>query len=93
MLTPPATVGAIAMHNASRLLLTAGVICGVLGVTWHKGLLAVTGVVLLMAGLLLRSLAPRAPLADVERPHFGPTTVASTMPGHGGRPLDMTPRD
>lgn len=81
------------MRDAARLLLTAGLICGVLGVTWHKGLLAVTGVVLLFAGLMLRSLAPKAPLGEPERPRFGPTTVASTLPGDPGRPLDMTPRD
>jgi hypothetical protein len=81
------------MRDASKLLLAAGLICGVLGIFWHKGLLAVTGVVLLIAGLLVRSLAPRLaePPAQLERPRFGPTSVAS-MPGGSGRPFD-TPRD
>jgi uncharacterized iron-regulated membrane protein len=82
------------MRDASKLLFAAGLICGVLGVAWHVGLLAVTGVVLLIAGLLVRSLAPRPvePPSDVERPRFGPTSVASTVPGGGARSFDP-PRD
>jgi membrane-bound ClpP family serine protease len=82
------------MRDASKLLLAAGLICGVMGIVWHMGLVAVTGVVMLIAGLLVRSLAPRPAQtsSDVERPRFGPTSVASTVPGGGGRPFDA-PRD
>jgi hypothetical protein len=80
------------MSSATKLLFTAGLICGALGVAWSKGLLAVLGVVLLVAGLLLRSLTPARRVAP-DRPRFGPTTVASTVGDAGGRPIDITPRD
>jgi hypothetical protein len=88
-----ATAHLAAMRNASRLLIAGGVMAAVIGITFHNGLLAVGGVVLLLAALLVRSIHPSPRIGHVARPKFGPTTVASTVGGDASRPIDFTPRD
>jgi type IV secretory pathway TrbD component len=84
------------MRDAGRVLIASGLACAGVGVVFHNGLVAVCGVVALLAAVLVRPLARRDPrdrAAHLRRPRFGPTTVASTIGGDASRPIDFTPRD
>jgi uncharacterized membrane protein len=83
-----------AVFDASKLVLTAAIVCGVAGIAWRQGLIAVAGVVLLIIGLLLRLLAPRTPAPGYARARFGPTSVATTIPSDADKPMiDIKPHD
>jgi hypothetical protein len=79
------------MRDASRFVMAVGAVCAVLGAFWNRGMLAVAGVVLLVAGALLRLLQSPPREGPVQRPRFGPTTVASTVGTDAGRPIDIAP--
>ncbi len=82
------------MREASRALIVVGLGCAGIGIVFHNGLVAVGGVALLLLALLVRLLIPQQRTSGgYARPKFGPTTVASTISGDAGRPIDFTPRD